>query len=495
MTLGTIRLWTLVFPPVGLFLLWTGRSLRWSKKVLGTIGILLYSLIYGAAVIASLVRFDGLEVEWRGGYAPSFTYAKAVPNYARLEAHRRAQRASRTRAVATTNQTEAYWTGFRGPRRDGIYDEAAIRTDWASAPPRLLWRQPSGGGYASFAVAQGLAFTLEQRRENEVAAAYDLKTGQEIWTNSWPGHFQESMGGDGPRATPTYEGGRVYALGAEGELRCLEASTGEVKWSRNILRDNQAGNITYGMAGSPLILSNQVIVQPGGSNGKSVVAYDKGTGERIWGALNDSAAYSSPMSATLAGQEQILIVTQSRAVGLDPRDGQLLWEYPWVVQYGNVNIAQPVILSSNSFFLSAGYGTGCAAVEVRRDSSRFQARTLWNNKFLKNKFTSSVYWQGYLYGLDEDILVCLDAKTGARQWKEGRYGYGQLILAMGHLIILTGSGELALVPARSEQPREIFRFQAISGKTWNHPALAEGRLLVRNSVEMACFDLSATRVR
>ena len=140
--------------------------------------------------------------------------------------------------------------------------------------------------------------------------------------------------------------------------------------------------------------------------------------------------------------------------------------------------------------LSAGYGTGCVTVEVNQNETGFTTREVWRNKNLKNKFTSSVFLNGYIYGLDEDLLTCLDAHTGRREWKEGRYGYGQLLLAGEHLIILSGEGELALVKAAPVGPTELARFQAIRGKTWNHPVLAGGRLLVRNAVEMACFDVS-----
>jgi outer membrane protein assembly factor BamB len=173
----------------------------------------------------------------------------------------------------------------------------------------LLWRQPVGGGYASFVIAKGRAFTIEQRRHQEVVAAYDVETGREIWTHSWDAEFRESMGGDGPRATPTWNEGRLYALGATGELHCLQAESGTLVWARNILKDNQAENLTWGMAASPLIVDEKVIVLPGGSPGKSVVAYHKVTGNTVWKALDDKQAYTSPMLVTLAGRRQILVVS------------------------------------------------------------------------------------------------------------------------------------------------------------------------------------------
>jgi outer membrane protein assembly factor BamB len=381
----------------------------------------------------------------------------------------------------------AIWPDFRGPARDGRSAEA-ILTDWPEAGLPLLWKQPIGLGYASFVVADGRAFTIEQRRRQEVVAAYDVETGRELWTNGWEGEFVEAMGGDGPRATPTFHEGRVYALGALGELRCLDAATGAVVWRRNILEDNAAANVDWGMSGAPLIVDDKVIVLPGGPAGKSVVAYDKTNGEVIWRSLDDRQAYASPMLATIAGIRQILVVTAHRVVGVAPADGSLLWEYPWRTDMG-INVAQPVVLGADRVFVSASYGQGAAVFEVARAGDRLEARPVWNNSRMKNKFTTSILHDGHLYGLDEAILACIDAQTGELKWKAGRYGYGQPIFAAGHLIVLTENGDLALVKATPERHDELARVRAIEGKTWNHPVLANGRLLVRNLREMAAFDI------
>jgi outer membrane protein assembly factor BamB len=297
------------------------------------------------------------------------------------------------------------------------------------------------------------------------------------------------MGGVGPRSTPTWHLGRLYALGATGRFMCFEARTGRLLWVHNILEEENAQNLQYGCAASPLIVEDKVIVV-GGQGEKSLLAYDLETGQPVWKSVSRKPAYSSPMLVELTGQRQILLVTAKHAVGVEPEDGFVLWEFPWTVQYDN-NIAQPVVLSSNRFFLSAGYGTGCVAVELEKNGSEFIARELWRNRLLKNKLTSSVFYEGHIYGLDEDILTCLDAATGRRMWKEGRYGYGQLVLASGHLVILSGFGDLVLVKASPERYEELARFPALEGKTWNHPALADGCLLVRNAAGMMCFQVGA----
>ena len=379
------------------------------------------------------------------------------------------------------------WPDFRGPARDGRY-EGTIRTDWPSDGLRPLWRQPIGLDYASFVAADDRAFTIEQRRSQEVVATYDIDTGRELWTHGWDGEFVEYMGGDGPRATPTYHEGRVYALGALGELRSLDAATGALVWRRNILTDSGAVNLDWGMSGSPLIVDDMVVVLPGGDRGRSVAAYDRLTGEPMWMSLDDKQAYTSPMLVTLAGVRQLLVVSAERTMGLTVEEGRLLWEYPWVTQQG-INVGQPLLLGGDRVFLSAGYGHGAAVFTVTRASESFSTQSVWQNNRMKNKFTSSVLSEDYIYGLDESILACIDAATGELRWKGGRYGYGQIILAGEHLIVLTENGDLALVRATPERHEELARFPAIEGRTWNHPIVIGGRLLVRNLREMAAFDL------
>ena len=381
-----------------------------------------------------------------------------------------------------------YWTDFRGPHRDGHYRQRSIRTDWPAAGLTPIWKQPVGGGYASFVVANGRAFTIEQRRANEVVAAYDVATGREVWTDAWPAAFREFMGGDGPRATPTWFDGYVYALGAEGELRCLDEKTGRVAWRTNILDDAGAANLQWGMAASPLIVDDYVVVFPGGREDQSLVAYDRRTGKRAWSALSDQASYSSPMLVTLAGMPQIVAFTASRVLGLSPSTRQLLWEQPWKTQF-DINAAQPLVIGDNRLFVSSGYGTGAAVFELTPSGDRLSVREVWRNIRMKNQFTSSVLHEGFIYGLDEAILACVDAATGDLKWKGGRYGYGQVMLASGHLIVLTEDGDVALVRATPEGHQEIVRFPVLDGKTWNHPAMADGYLLIRNLKEMAAFDL------
>ncbi|MYD85292.1 MAG: PQQ-binding-like beta-propeller repeat protein [Acidobacteria bacterium] len=456
--------------------------------------------VFAAGVVGFLVVAFDMQVEFAGsGMRPLFSFGTPDAHYAALEADRDNTTdipsgaddddAQATGIAPEASRHDAYWTDFRGPHRDGIYSETAIRTDWPTTGLEPLWSQPVGGGYASFVVADGLAFTIEQRRDQEVVAAYDVATGVEAWTYAWSAHFRETMGGPGPRATPTWHDGRLYALGATGRFVCLDAATGAVVWERNILTDADAPNLPWAMSGAPLIVDDLVIVQPGGTRGWSIAAYDRLTGEVVWHGLDDVQSYTSPMVATLDGVRQIVVVTAERAAGLLPEDGTLLWEYAWTVRVVP-NIAQPLVTSDTRIFLSAGYGKGAALVELTRTGDRFVAETVWETNRMKNKFSSSVLIDGYIYGLDRAILACIDAATGELMWKGGRYGFGQLLAAGDHLVVLTERGDLVLVRATPDGHDEIAGFRAIEGKTWNVPAMAGGRILVRNARQMAAFDLS-----
>ena len=487
-----------LFPPVGLVLLWMRGNMRVWSRLASTLGICIVAIL-------ELFYVYGMRVEWNGDMqVQKISFASRRKHYAKLEENRARQRAEApvvSTAAATApakepaperTQSVSYWTDFRGPNRAGVYSETSIETAWPAAGLPRLWKQPVGGGYASFSVGEGRAYTIEQRRDKEAVTAYDVETGRELWAFTYPALFDEVLGGPGPRATPVYFDGLIYSLGANGDFYCLSAKTGKPKWSKNILADNQATNIHWAMAGSPLIVDEKVIVTPGGANGKSIVAYNRLTGAPIWTSLNDRAAYTSPILATLAGRKQIVWISGERAVGLAVEDGKLLWEYPFPAQM-DMNCSQPVVIDDSNVLLSSAQGPGAALLEITKTGDGYTPRVVWQNNRLKNKFNSSVLYQGYIYGFDEAILACVDAKTGELKWKGGRYGYGQLLLAGSHLVVLTEDGDVVLVRATPEGHQELARFHAIEGRTWNIPAIDNGLLLVRNTTEMACFRLGKSQ--
>jgi len=470
-TILLLALWLIIF-----------SGLRWFVRV----GVL---LLAGAACFVAYrnVQFDGDVV-------PFFTLKTRSAHDALLESHRQSQaHADKLSPIEAGKERPTDFPAYRGRHRDGIVTGPAIVRGSAARPPQV-WRQPIGGGYASFAVAGNAAVTIEQRRGNEAIVCYDPDTGRERWVHSYPAFFQEKLGGDGPRATPTIDGGDVFSLGATGVLCCLDLRTGDVKWSTNILEGNT--NLPWGMSGSPLVYDQFVVVNPSAQQSSSgagaVSAFDRSTGKVRWKTAITKAGYSSPMLADLAGKRQILLLDGEQIGGYDNADGHSLWQYPWKTNI-DINAAQPLVLEGDKVFVSSGYDKGCALLKVSESGGKWSVAAEWGNPpslALRCKFSSPVARNGFIYGLDEGTLVCLDAKTGKRKWKGSRHGHGQLLLVDDLLVILSETGKLALVEATPEAERKLGSFQAIEGKTWNNFAIADGKAYIRNADEMACYDLT-----
>ncbi len=426
-----------------------------------------------AAGIAASLRSDG----WDGNMRPIFAWRWTLTPEQRLEATQ-AHRGSTT-AVDLLPVPSRDYPGFLGADRRGVIPHIKLGRDWNAQPPHELWRKPIGLGWSAFAIVGDFAFTQEQRGDEEVVACYELKTSIERWTHADKVRFSEALGGDGPRATPTVHVGRVYALGATGILNCLDAATGEPLWSRNILDDAGVKNRDWGMAGSPLIVGRNVIVSPGGDKGRSLWAYSIETGEPAWHGGDDLAAYTSPLLTTLAGHEQVLILNAKSLTAHDPADGRQLWRHPWSAEQV-IKCAQPVPLADfgdatgkDQVLISSGYTVGSQLVRVTQDENGgWDVQPLWSTRQLRAKFSNMLVHDGFVYGLDEGILVCLDLRDGRRRWKQGRYGHGQLLLVDDLLLIQAESGEVFLVEPTPQGPRELGRLAALTDKTWNHPALA-----------------------
>jgi outer membrane protein assembly factor BamB len=386
------------------------------------------------------------------------------------------------------------YPAFRGRDRSGVRGDVRWSNE-ALWPPALVWRRPVGPAWSSFAVTGGVAVTQEQRAELECVVGYDLESGAELWRHAARGRFEEVTSGPGPRATPAIDAeGRVYALGATGRLNCLDARTGHVLWTVDVLADAGRENRLFGMCGSPLVEGDLVIVAPGGP-GTSLVAYDRHSGRRTWAGGDAEASYSSPHLARFSTGPQVLLFHGEGLSGHDLATGRALWSFAWVSNPAERNnVCQPVPLPAepgrpDRVFLASGYGRGSALLEIAPRGDRYDVRPLWEARWPQAKFASVVLHGDCIYGLDDKILTCIELATGRRCWKQGRYGYGQLLLADGRLIVQAESGEIAIVAADPEGFRELHRFPALDDRTWNHPALAGDYLLVRNDREAACYRL------
>jgi outer membrane protein assembly factor BamB len=379
------------------------------------------------------------------------------------------------------------WAEYRGPRRDGVLNNLPAGIDWTKTPSEV-WRHPIGAGWSSFAVAGGFAITQEQRSDQECVVCYEAATGKQIWVHTDAYRFDEAMGGPGPRATPTIHGSRAYSLGAGGQLNCLDVLTGEGLWGTNILNDTSAKNLEWAMAGSPLVVDGKVIVNPGGADGQGLVAYNTDDGKVVWSSGNDQASYTAPMLAELGGTQQVLLFDGKGIAGHSLEDGKELWKFSWEND-PKVNASIPIPINDRSVFIGAGYGVGSALLKVTPDGNAWATELLWKSPKFKLKFNAAIRHENSLYGLSEGILSCINLETGEHQWKKGRYGYGQLLLAGNVLVVQAESGDVAFVRASPEEYEELHRFKAIEGKTWNHPVIWQDMLLVRNAEEAACFKL------
>jgi len=377
---------------------------------------------------------------------------------------------------------------FLGPNRNAVVEGVHLLPAWAAHPPTEVWRVPMGSGWSSFGVAHGLAVTQEQRGGQSLVVAYDLETGAVRWSHAGGSGFSSTLAGNGPRATPTLAEGRVYAFGVDGWLRALDLETGALLFERDVLGENSGRPPDHGVASSPLVVDGLVVVVAGGPDGHSLVAYDAATGEPRWAGGDDGASYASPLVTTLAGVRQIVVFNLGGLVGHDPQTGEVLWKDEWPSRPEKV--AQPVVLGGDRLFASMGYGIGGRLVRVtRRPDGGLEAAVEWETRRLKAKFTQIVEHEGFLYGLDEGVLVCLDLADGERRWKRGRYGHGQVLLVDGLLLVQAEDGEVILIDPNPEELVELGRFPAVRGKTWATPALAGDLLIVRSESEAACYRL------
>jgi outer membrane protein assembly factor BamB len=382
-------------------------------------------------------------------------------------------------------QTGANWPQWRGPNRDGISKETGLLKQWPAEGPALVWKASGAGrGYSSFSISDGKLYTMGLRGDREFVVAFDIATGKEAWASPHGSAFRNDRG-DGPRGTPTIDGDRVYALGGNGDLSALDARTGKLAWSKNVLREFGGSNITWGISESPLVLGNKVLVNAGGP-GASIVALKKTDGSVIWKSQSDEAGYSSAVPVEINGGTQVVFFTAKRAVGLDERDGRLLWEYQRPAN-DTANAATPIV-RANRIFISSDYGTGGGVVEIKPDN---KAQEIYFTKDMRNHHSSAVLIGDYLYGFSGSILTAMKFDTGEIAWRDRSVGKGSLVYADGNLYCLSENGVVGLVEATAAGYKEKGRFRIEQGSlpTWAHPVVAGGRLYLRDQDTIYAYDV------
>ena len=386
-------------------------------------------------------------------------------------------------ATTSTQVPRTDFPQFYGPNRNGVLAGPKLASDWAQHPPQLIWKHAVGAGWSGFVVVGNLCITQEQHEDNECVTAYDLTSGKQRWTHNDQAHFDTTIGGAGPRATPTIADGRVYTLGATGLLNCLELATGKLVWTRDVVKAVDGKLPTWGMASSPLIVDDLVVVHGGEEGTHSLVALRCSDGEIVWKA-GKTPSYATPVFATLAGVPQVLAFHHGSISGHDVKTGAELWQRPW--GNGNVVCSSPLVIGAVEVLFSSGYGVGAELLKF----NGFEVQSLWQSTRMKAKFSHLYTREGCVFGLDDGIFACVDLKQGARLWREGRYGHGQGLVVGEHYLLMAENGDLVLLrPTREGGPNELARMRVFNSKTWNAIALAGDLLLVRNDREAACLRL------
>jgi outer membrane protein assembly factor BamB len=384
------------------------------------------------------------------------------------------------------------WVAFRGQSRDGVIVGSTLATNWVKHPPKLSWQRAVGPAWSSLIVVGSRLFTQEQRGQHEVVACYATDTGDEIWAHQDDARFDESVSGPGPRATPSFDSNRLYTLGGTGLLDCLDAASGHLVWQRNIAHDAGARVPMWAFSSSPLVTGGLIVVYAGGEADKGLLAYRASSGELAWASSAGSSSYSSPELTSLEGVPQCLMLHDSGLSSFDLNSGAKLWQTGSVMK-GAPRYGQPRLVGTNQLLVAALGGLGCSLIEVVTNGSGWTTSTIWDSRELKPEFPDFVVYNGYAYGFDIGVFCCLNLADGKRAWKEGRYGRGEVMLLrdQGWLLISSETGELVLLDASPKANHELGRFQALTGKTWNHPVVRGNQVYLRNAQEMARYTISS----
>ncbi len=438
---------------------------------------------------STLLRSDGM---W-GDFALGLHWRWLPSPEEQMLASKRTQTPVTLEELTTADIDQALanpeWPAFRGSDRASRQTGTQLALDWDTNGPEELWRIAVGPAWSSFAVAGNLLFTQEQRGKMETVVCYDANSGRQVWAHQFESRFDDPMGGPGPRGTPTLAGGALYALGAEGFVMRLDPKTGEVVWQQDLREVADRQPPMWGFSSSPLVVDSVVIVYAGGKGNKGTLAFDVESGNLCWSAAAGDHSYSSPQLGRLANKTYVLMLTNTGLDVLDPATGEARLGYEW--KHEGYRSLQPQVVDGDSVLMPTGMGTGTRRIRVTNNDDELSVEELWTSRDMKPDFNDFVVYQGHAYGFDNAIFACIDLETGARMWKGGRYGKGQVLLLedSGALLVVSEKGELVLLKADSSKHTELAKLKVLEGKTWNHPVVVGDRLYIRNAQEAACYRL------
>jgi outer membrane protein assembly factor BamB len=385
----------------------------------------------------------------------------------------------------------ADWPQFLGPQRNCTSTETGLLQSWDGKGPPILWQKEVGEGYSAPVIAGDRLILFHRVGAEEIVECLHAASGKEMWKHFEATNYRDMLGkGDGPRSTPLIAGQRVYTLSPGGRLQCLKLTDGENVWQRELLRDFKVPPSYFGVATSPILEGDLVVVNVGGRDA-GIVAFDKDSGKEVWKATQDGASYSSPIAADIDGIRHLVFFTRQGIVSLDPANGNVRFSKRWRSRMdASVNAATPVVVGDRLFF-TASYETGAILVRAKKDS----LEEVWSNdRSLSCHFGTPIYHEGYLYGFDGrqesgTEFRCIEARTGKVQWSKEGFGCGSMILAEDNLIVLSEGGDLVLVECKGDKYREKARAAVLTGPCRAQMALANGRLYARDNSKLVCWNL------
>lgn len=392
-------------------------------------------------------------------------------------------------------QVNGEWPQFLGPQRNGISAETGLLDRWPTDGPKQVWRVAGGVGMSGMAISRDRLVTLIQKEGQQWLLALNAQTGELVWQTKLAPEYRNGMG-HGPRGTPAISGDLVFAFTGEGILTAAKFSDGKPVWSRNVVQELKGAIAEYGMACSPLVVGDRVLVTAGAPNA-TVVAYDAKSGKLAWTAGDDTAGYSSPALLDVGGRSQLVVYSGASVLGLKPDTGAVLWRHPYETTF-DCNIVTPLSVKGQ-VFVSSGENHGSVLLSLKPNGEQFDVKEVWSSQgsksVLRNEWQTSILLDGHLYGFDNvgaagpvTHLTCINAATGDRVWQKLRFGKGNLIAADGKLFITTMTGELVVVRVTPKAFEEIGRTEVL-GSTRQAPALSNGMLYLRDDKEIVCLDV------
>ena len=376
------------------------------------------------------------------------------------------------------------WYRWRGPRLDGVSSESNWQPSKIAAASTLAWKANVGIGFSSVVTSEGLLYTMGNGDDTDTIYALDTRTGKVAWTMQYESPLDDREFEGGPTSTPTVDEGRLYALGRNGDLHCLDKKNGKQLWKHNVADFAEIRIPGWGFSASPLVVGDRLIINAGDAG----IAFDKVSGKLLWKSADKDCGYGSPVPTKDAAA--IIIPSGRSYVAVNLEDGRELWRQKWLTTFG-CNAADPILIGDR-VFLCSGYNRGCGLLEIKSGTPKF----IWKNKLMQNQISTSILIRDHLYGISGDIdrgtsLMCIGVETGELMWQDDELNPGAIAACGDRLLIMTTTGELVIAGTSPRKLDVIADRKVLKGKCWTTPVISNGMIYGRSADgELVALDVN-----